>query len=135
MYRISSLAGECQYSYITKAYDGHLIVKAWKSKFGKVRVVPQNMDISHLYCRPPQIYRLFRIYPQVIDGLAKTLVYEKLCGNPFPLTNLISSNEKVPSRGGVTRVSEWIRMPPPPPPVMGLQSLPSPGIGLGFHSK
>ena len=38
--------------------------------------------------------------------------------------------------GGGTRVSEWIRMPPPPPPpVMGLQSLPSPGIGLGFHSK
>ena len=36
--------------------------------------------------------------------------------------------------GGVTRVSEWIRMPPPPP-VMGLQSLPSSGIGLGFHSK
>ena len=30
--------------------------------------------------------------------------------------------------GGVTRVSEWIR-------IMGLQSLPSPGIGLGFHSK
>ena len=36
--------------------------------------------------------------------------------------------------GGGTRVSEWIRMSPPPP-VMGLQSLPSPGIGLGFHSK
>ena len=27
-----------------KGYDGHLIVKALKSEFGKVRVIPQNME-------------------------------------------------------------------------------------------
>ena len=27
-----------------KDYDGHLIVKASKSEFGKVRVIPQNME-------------------------------------------------------------------------------------------
>ena len=29
-----------------KGYDGHLIVKALKSEFGKVRVIPQNMENS-----------------------------------------------------------------------------------------
>ena len=27
-----------------KGYDGHLIVKALKSEFGKVQVIPQNME-------------------------------------------------------------------------------------------
>ena len=27
-----------------KGYEGHLIVKALKSEFGKVRVIPQNME-------------------------------------------------------------------------------------------
>ena len=27
-----------------KGYDGHLIVKTLKSEFGKVRVIPQNME-------------------------------------------------------------------------------------------
>ena len=27
-----------------KCYDGHLIVKALKSEFGKVKVIPQNME-------------------------------------------------------------------------------------------
>ena len=27
-----------------KGYDGHLIVKALKSEFGRVRVIPQNME-------------------------------------------------------------------------------------------
>ena len=52
------------------------------------------------------------------------------------LTSLHSHIQSLPrgGGGGVTRVSEWTRMPPPPA-VMGLQSLSSPGIGLGFHSK
>ena len=29
-----------------KGYDGHMIVKALKSEFGEVRVIPQNMEVS-----------------------------------------------------------------------------------------
>ena len=49
-----------------KGYDGHLIVKALKSEFGKVGVIPQNMEkyppLSLSACGPIEIYRLFSIH-------------------------------------------------------------------------
>ena len=41
-----------------KGYDRHLIMKAWKSEFGKVHVIPQNME-SLSDCGPIEIHRLF----------------------------------------------------------------------------
>ena len=44
-YRISK--SECKLPAVMhnlKGYDGHLIVKALKSEFGEVRVIPQNME-------------------------------------------------------------------------------------------
>ena len=47
-----------------KGYDGHLIVKALKSEFGKVRVIPQNMakSLSLSNGRSIKIYRFFSVY-------------------------------------------------------------------------
>ena len=57
-----------------KGYDGHLIVKALKSEFGKVKVIPQNMEkylslmVGQLKC-----INSFQFTPQGLDNLAKTL--------------------------------------------------------------
>ena len=45
MYRISKSGWKLLViTYNLKGYDGHLIVKALKSEFGKVLVIPQNME-------------------------------------------------------------------------------------------
>ena len=55
-------------------YDGHLIVTSLKSKFGEVRVIPQNLE-KYL---PISVGRLkfldsFQFTPQSLDVLSKTL--------------------------------------------------------------
>ena len=57
-----------------KSYDGHLIVKALKSEFGKVRVIPQNME-RYLSLSVGQLRFLdsFQFAPQSLDVLSKTL--------------------------------------------------------------
>ena len=57
-----------------KGYDGHLIVKALTSEFGKVQVIPQNME-KYL---PPSVAKLkftdsVQFNPKGLDFLAKTL--------------------------------------------------------------
>ena len=68
-----------------KGYDGHLIVKALKSEFGKIRVIPQNME-KYL---PLTVGRLkfidsFQFTPQGLDKLAK-MTNLGTCVNHTPL--------------------------------------------------
>ena len=45
MYRISKTGWKLPVViHNLKVYDGHLIVKALKNEFGKVKVIPQNME-------------------------------------------------------------------------------------------
>ena len=45
MYRISKSGWKLPVViHNLKSYDGHLMVEAFKSEFGKVRVIPQNME-------------------------------------------------------------------------------------------
>ena len=45
MYRISKSSWKLPVAiHNLKGYDGHLIVKALKREFGKVYVIPQNME-------------------------------------------------------------------------------------------
>ena len=57
-----------------KGYDGHLIVKALKSEFGEVRVIPQNMEkyLSVTVDRLKFIDSL-RVTYQSLESLVKTL--------------------------------------------------------------
>ena len=57
-----------------KGYDDHLIVKAFKSEFGKVSVIPQNME-KYLSPTVGQLKFIdsFQFTPQGLDKLAKTL--------------------------------------------------------------
>ena len=57
-----------------KGYDGHLIVKSLKSEFGKVRVIPQNMEkyLAISVGRLKFLYS-FQFTPQSLDVLSKTL--------------------------------------------------------------
>ena len=57
-----------------KGYDGHLIVKALKSEFGKIRVIPQNLE-KYLSLSVGQLRFLdsFQFAPQGLDALSKTL--------------------------------------------------------------
>ena len=57
-----------------KGYDGHLIVKALKSEFGKIRVIPQNLE-KYLSLSVGQLrFRdSFQFAPQGLEGLSKTL--------------------------------------------------------------
>ena len=57
MYRISKSG--CKRPVVIhniKGYDGHLIVKALKSEFGKGRVIPQNMKKYLSDCGSIEIY-------------------------------------------------------------------------------
>ena len=58
-----------------KGYDGHMIVKALKSEFGKVRVIPQNMG-KYLSLTVDQLKFIdsFQFTPKGLDVLVKTLV-------------------------------------------------------------
>ena len=57
-----------------KGYDGHLIVKSLKNEFGKIRVIPQNME-KYLSISVGRLKFLdsFQFTPQSLDVLSKTL--------------------------------------------------------------
>ena len=57
-----------------KGYDGHLIVKSLKSDFGKVRVIPQNLE-KYLSLSVGQLkfFDSFQFTNQSLDVLSKTL--------------------------------------------------------------
>ena len=57
-----------------KGYDGHLIVKALKSEFGEVRVIPQNME-NYLSITVDKLKFIdsLQFTPQSLDSLVKTL--------------------------------------------------------------
>ena len=71
-----------------KGYDGHLIVKALKSEFGEVRVIPQNMEkyVSITVDRLKFIGSL-QFTPQSMDSLVKTLEIDefKYVREAFPI--------------------------------------------------
>ena len=73
-----------------KGYDGHLIVKALKSEFVEVRVIPQNMEkyLSITVGRLKFIDSL-QFTPQSLDSLAKTLEVDefKYVREPFPIAH------------------------------------------------
>ena len=57
-----------------KGYDGHLIVKALKSEFGKLRVIPQNMEkYLSLTVGQSKFIDSFQFTSKGLDVLAKTL--------------------------------------------------------------
>ena len=57
-----------------KGYDGHLIVKALKGEFGKVRVIPQDMEkYFSLTVGQLKFVDYFQFTPHCLDGLVKTL--------------------------------------------------------------
>ena len=57
-----------------KGYDGHLIVKLLKWEFGKVKVIPQNMEkYLSLSVRQLKFIDSFQFTPKGLDQLAKTL--------------------------------------------------------------
>ena len=75
MYRISKSGWKLPVVILNlKGYDGHLIVKASKSEFGKVRVIPQNME-NYLSLTVGQLKFIdsFQFTPKGLDVLAKTL--------------------------------------------------------------
>ena len=57
-----------------KGYDGHLIVKALKSEFEKLRVIPQNME-KYLSITVDKLKFIdsLQFTPQRLDSLVKTL--------------------------------------------------------------
>ena len=55
MYRISKTGWK-----LPVVYDGHLIAEALKSEFGKVKVIPQNME--KYLSLTVKVYRLFPVY-------------------------------------------------------------------------
>ena len=71
-----------------KGYDGHLIVKALKSEFGEVRVIPQNMEkyLSITVNRLKFIDSL-QFTPQSLDNLVRTLEVDefKYVREAFPI--------------------------------------------------
>ena len=60
-------------------YDGHLIVKALKSEFGKVRVIQQNME-KYLTITVGRLKFIdsFQFTSQILDSLMKTLEVDEL---------------------------------------------------------
>ena len=58
-----------------QGYDGHLIVKALKSGFGEVGVIPQNME---KYVDRLKFIDSLQFVPQSLDSLAKTLEVDEL---------------------------------------------------------
>ena len=56
-----------------KSYDGHLIVKSLKSEFGKVRVIPQNLEYLSLSVGQLKFIDSFQFTPRSLDVLSKTL--------------------------------------------------------------
>ena len=57
-----------------KGYDGHLIVKALKSEFGRVGVIPQNLEkYISLIVGQLKFLDSFQFTPKSLDVLSKTL--------------------------------------------------------------
>ena len=75
MYRISKSGWKLSVAiHNLKGYDGHLIVKALKSEFGKVRVIPQNMEkYLSLTVTQLKLIHSFQFTPKGLDVLVKTL--------------------------------------------------------------
>ena len=76
MYRISKSGWKLPVViHNLKSYDGHLIVKVLKSEFGKVRVIPQNME-KYLSLTVGQLKFIdsFRFTSKGLDVLVKILV-------------------------------------------------------------
>ena len=76
MYRISKSGWELSVViHNLKGYDGHLIVKALKSEFSKVQLIPQNME-KYLSLAVGQLKFIdsFQFTPKSLDVLTKTLV-------------------------------------------------------------
>ena len=57
-----------------KRYDGHLIVKSLKSEFGKVTIIPQNLE-KYISLLAGQLifFDSFQFTPKSLDVLSKTL--------------------------------------------------------------
>ena len=75
MYRISKTGWKLPVViHNFKGYDCHLIVKALKSEFGKVRVMPQIME-KYFSLKVGQLIFIdsFQFTPQGLDKLTKTL--------------------------------------------------------------
>ena len=75
MYRISKSGWQVPVViHNHKGHDVHLIVKTLKGEFGKVRVIPQNIEkyLSLTVGRLKFIYS-FQFTPQRLDSLVKTL--------------------------------------------------------------
>ena len=68
-----------------KGYDGHLIVKALKNEFGKVTVIPQNIE-RYLSLSVGRLKFLdsFQFTPKSLDELSKTLENDEK-GTPPPI--------------------------------------------------
>ena len=75
MYRISKTSWKLPVViHNLEGYDGHLIVKALKSEFGKVKVIPQNMGkYISLTVGLFKFIDSFQFIPQGLDNLVKTL--------------------------------------------------------------
>ena len=62
------------YRITPKSYDGHLIVKALKSEFGRVGVIPQNLEkYFSLILGQLKFLDSFQFTPKSLDVLSKTL--------------------------------------------------------------
>ena len=75
MYRISTSGWKLPVViHNLRGYDGHLIVTAMMNEFGKVRVIPQNME-KYLYLTVGQLKCIdsYQFTPQDLNGLVKTL--------------------------------------------------------------
>ena len=75
MYRISKSGWKLPVvMHNLKGYDGQLTVKALKSEFGKVRMIPHNME-KYLSLTVGQLIFIdsFQLTPKCLDVLAKTL--------------------------------------------------------------
>ena len=74
-----------------KGYDSHLIVKALNSEFGKVKVIPQNME-RYLSLSVGQLKFLdsFQFTPKSLDELSKTMTDDELryLVETYPTDNL-----------------------------------------------
>ena len=97
-YRISKSAWKLPVvMHNLKGYDGHLIVKALKSEFGEVRVIPQNMEnYLSITVDKLQFFDSLQFTLQSLDSLVKSLEYDDTCRRNFP------SKMKLRGEGGLS---------------------------------
>ena len=82
-----------------KVYDGHLIVTSLKSEFGKVRVIPQNLE-KYLSISVGRLKFLdsFQFTPQSLDARVKTLADDEFT---YLAESCIGDNFELIRRKGV----------------------------------